>query len=76
MADYLEDVYEKYALPTAERLRLENHDLALMPKRSILELRGLGKEKGVDAQEYVDRLRGEWDTQPCSHWMMSEATTE
>ena len=76
MADYLEDVYEKYVkpLPTAERLRLLEmtvHDLALIAqhepkKRSILELRGLGKEiwQGVDAQEYVDRLRGEWDTQP------------
>lgn len=33
-------------------------------KRSILELRGLGREiwQGVDAQTYVDRLREEWDT--------------
>ena len=76
MADHLEDVYEKYVkpLPTTERLRLLEmaiHDLALIAqqepkKRSILELRGLGKEvwQGVDAQKYVDRLRGEWDTQP------------
>lgn len=29
-------------------------------KRSIMELRGLGKEiwEGIDAQEYVDELRG------------------
>ena len=76
MAGHLEDVYEKYVkpLPTAERLRLLEmtvHDLALIAqqepqKRSILELRGLGKEiwQGVDAQKYIDRLRGEWDTQP------------
>jgi plasmid stability protein len=31
--------------------------------RSILELRGLGKElwKGVDATAHVDRERGSWD---------------
>ena len=73
MADQLEDIYEKYVKPlsTAERLRLLEmtvHDLALIarqePKnRSILELRGLGKEiwQGVDAQKYVDRLREEWE---------------
>lgn len=32
-------------------------------KRSILELRGLGKEiwQGADAQEHVEGLRKEWD---------------
>jgi hypothetical protein len=31
--------------------------------RSILELRGLGKEiwEGIDAQEYVNRERDSWD---------------
>jgi len=35
-------------------------------QRSILELRGLGKEiwQGIDAQEYVDQLRNEWDERP------------
>ena len=73
MADHLEEVYKKYVkpLPTAERLRLLEmtvHDVALTirqdtKKRSILELRGVGKEiwKGVDAQKYVDGLREEWD---------------
>jgi len=72
MAD-LEEVYEKYVkpLPAVERLRLLEmtvHDLALdapqeTKKRSILELRGLGKErwKNVDGQAYVDDLRKEWD---------------
>ena len=76
MADQLVDIYEKYVkpLPTAERLRLLEmavHDLALVaqrePKnRSILELRGLGKEiwQGIDAQEYVDGLREEWERKP------------
>ncbi len=32
-------------------------------KRSILELKGCGKDiwKGIDAQEYVNRLREEWN---------------
>ncbi len=35
-------------------------------KRSLKELRGLGKAiwEGVDAQEYVDQLRREWDGRP------------
>jgi hypothetical protein len=33
------------------------------PKRSIMELEGLGKEiwQGVDAQDYVDRERASWN---------------
>lgn len=73
MAKNIVEIYEKYVkpLPTVERLRLLEmtvHDLALTAphepqKRSILELRGLGREiwQGVDAQKYVDDLRGEWD---------------
>lgn len=35
-------------------------------KHSILELRGLGKEiwEGIDAQEYINQLRSEWDHRP------------
>lgn len=35
-------------------------------ERSVLELEGLGAElwEGVDAQEYVNQLRGEWDLRP------------
>ena len=38
----------------------------LEDKHSILELAGLGAEiwKGVDAQDYVNRLRGEWEHRP------------
>lgn len=71
------EVYERYVkpLPPAERLRL----IALTagelsppesqgpPKeRSLLELEGLGEEiwEGIDAQEYVNRMRDEWDRQP------------
>ncbi|HRF97418.1 MAG TPA: hypothetical protein PLZ51_19555, partial [Aggregatilineales bacterium] len=36
------------------------------PKRSITELRGLGKEiwEGIDAQDYVNQIRSEWDERP------------
>ena len=76
MTDRLEEVYEKHvkSLPPGERLRLLEmtaHDLALTTplasqKRSILELRGLGKEiwQGIEVQTYVDGLREEWDHQP------------
>ena len=35
-------------------------------KHSILELAGLGEElwQGIDAQEYVNQLRSEWDKRP------------
>ena len=34
-----------------------------IPRRSIMESEGLGKEiwEGVDAQEYVDRERDSWN---------------
>lgn len=33
-------------------------------QRSLLELEGLGAEiwQGIDAQEYVNQLRDEWDS--------------
>lgn len=39
---------------------------SLPSKRSLLEMAGLGAEiwKGIDAQEYVNRLRDEWDSRP------------
>jgi hypothetical protein len=39
---------------------------ASVEKHSILELAGLGKEiwEGIDAQEYVNQLRNEWDDHP------------
>ncbi len=35
-------------------------------QRRLSELRGLGKEiwAGIDAQEYVDQIRNEWDKRP------------
>ena len=69
----IDELYVKYIKdrPVAERIRLVEltaHDLAQLgepPKRSIMELHGLGAEiwKGIDAQEYVNELRNEWDSQ-------------
>ena len=47
---------------------LEDHpasDVA-QPKRSIMELHGLGAEswKDIDAQDYIKELREEWDHRP------------
>jgi hypothetical protein len=58
-------------LPPAERIKLiamTAQDLSQSalptetPKRSIMELHGLGKEmwQGVDAQKHVEELRQEW----------------
>lgn len=73
----LEELYERQLapLPLEDRLKL----IAMLaqgltqegvapepPRRSLMELHGLGKEiwEGVDAQEYVNQLREEWDHRP------------
>ncbi|MEN3331394.1 MAG: hypothetical protein V7641_759 [Blastocatellia bacterium] len=68
------EIYEQHIkpLPLVERLRLVEmiaHEIATAAekkptsKRSILELEGLGADlwEGIDAQEYVNELRKEWD---------------
>jgi hypothetical protein len=69
------EIYEQLVkrLPPEERLRLiemVNKDLLARPcdepqknKRSLMELHGLGAGiwQGIDAQEYVDEQRKEWD---------------
>lgn len=72
-----EDVYEQHIklLPETEQLRLLEliaHQLASeatqkqQKLRSLLELEGLGADmwQGIDAQQYVDALRQEWDHRP------------
>jgi len=68
------EIYDKHVrmLPAAQRLELlalivseltsEHVTVEDRPRHSLTELRGLGKEiwEGIDAQEYVDRLRGPW----------------
>ncbi len=75
----VQKLYQQYIKPLnpTERLNLTAmiiQDLAAtMPKaveerreRSLLELEGLGAEiwEGVDAQEYINELRKEWDHRP------------
>jgi hypothetical protein len=69
------EIYEQHvrALPEAQRLELvaliasglaaERGHPSDGPKHRLTELRGLGKEiwEGIDAQEYVNQLRDEWD---------------
>jgi hypothetical protein len=74
----LETIYEQHIRPLAasERLRLlaliardlaqEATEAGEESKHSIMELHGLGAEiwEGIDAQEYVNELRKEWDLRP------------
>ena len=71
-----DDLYETQIrpLPLRERLHLaqriigEAASAVSAPDRphSLLELEGLGAElwHGMDAQQYVDELRREWDHRP------------
>jgi hypothetical protein len=75
MKTNIEELYTRHIkpLPREEQLRLlakVAENLAdsgeEKPTRSLLELEGLGAEiwEGVDAQEYVNGLRAEWDQRP------------
>jgi hypothetical protein len=67
------EIYHRYVKPlsAAERLELVEsvvHDLgaevsAQPTRKSILGLAGLGKEiwEGIDAHEYVNQLRRDWN---------------
>lgn len=69
----LDEIYEQQIkpLPRAARLHLLARiaqDLAVSdttgePEHSLLGLEGLGEEiwQGIDAQQYVDEQRDEWD---------------
>lgn len=70
MATYQEIRRQVESLTIDEQLRLleelaiiVRHRTPLKPKRSIMELEGLGKEiwQGMDAQRYVDRERLSWN---------------
>lgn len=78
MQTNIETIYQEHIKPLshAEQLKLlakmaeelsNNGEEAEPPKkRSIMELHGLGAEiwKGVDADEYVNELRNEWEHRP------------
>jgi hypothetical protein len=77
MVNNLEELYERQLapLPLEDRLKLiamlaqgltKEEVASQAPPRNLMELHGLGKEiwEGVDAQDYVNRLREEWDHRP------------
>jgi len=78
MQTNIETIYQKHIkpLPQSEQIKLLAkiaQELASgketkepSKKRSLLELEGLGAEiwEGVDAQEYVNELRNEWEHRP------------
>jgi hypothetical protein len=77
MASRVEELYEQHirTLSPAEQLRLVEliaREMATASQggaprmHSIMELHGLGAEiwESVDAQEYVNELRREWDHRP------------
>ncbi len=70
MTNYLQIRHQVESLTSDEQLRLLEDIVAIVrrrmissPRRSIMELEGLGKEiwQGVDAQEYVDGERDSWN---------------
>jgi hypothetical protein len=73
----LEELYERQLapLPFEDRLKLiamlaqgliKEETAPEPPVRSLMELHGLGKEiwEGIDAKDYINRLREEWDHRP------------
>ncbi|ABA22932.1 hypothetical protein Ava_3325 [Trichormus variabilis ATCC 29413] len=72
MSSYQEVLQQAKSLSPEEQIRLiadlsslirQQVAMISQPKRSILELRGLGKEiwNGIDAQEYVNQERDSWN---------------
>ena len=68
--DYQDVVAQAEQLAVADQLRLLERMASVVrrratpgTRRSILELRGKGKEVwgGIDAQEYVDQERASWN---------------
>jgi hypothetical protein len=68
----ISQIYQQVQLLTPEdrevliQLLVNPRPSVPMPKRSLLELEGLGADiwSGIDAQAYVDALRDEWDDRP------------
>ncbi len=68
--DYYEVLSRVHRLTSAEQLRLLEELASLVqlkalphPRRSVLDLQGLGKEVwyNIDAQAYVDQERASWN---------------
>ncbi len=78
MQTNIETIYQQHIKPLsydkqlkllakmAEELSNGEAKTETVKKRSIMELHGLGAEiwEGIDAQEYVNELRNEWEHRP------------
>ena len=78
METNIETIYQRHIKPLshgeqlkllarmAEELATNGEKTKPSQKRSIMELHGLGAEiwEGIDAQEYVNNLRDEWENRP------------
>lgn len=78
MQTNIETIYQQHIKPLshkeqikllakmAEELANDKEEIESSKERSIMELHGLGAEiwEGIDAQEYVDKLRDEWEHRP------------
>ncbi len=78
MGSNIEELYRRHIKPhdindrrrllalVAQDLAPETPPGAQAQGRNIMELHGLGAEiwQGVDAQDYVNELRDEWDRRP------------
>jgi len=78
MQTNIETIYQQHIKPLSmdEQLKLlakmaaelANGEEEKQPqnRRSVMELHGLGAEiwEGIDAQEYVNQLRDEWEHRP------------
>ncbi|MEJ7860354.1 MAG: hypothetical protein WKF90_01835 [Pyrinomonadaceae bacterium] len=78
MQTNIEIIYQKHIKPLpqdeqlkllakmAEELSTSKKAKEPIKKPSIMELHGLGAEiwEGIDAQEYVNELRNEWEHRP------------
>ena len=78
MQTNIETIYRRYIKPLspdeqikllakmADELANSTDTKGPAKKLSLLELEGLGAEiwEGIDAQEYVDELRNEWEHRP------------
>ena len=66
---YQEQIRELPAQARLQLLALIAQGLTALPSDKpsrLMDLQGLGKEiwQGIDAQEYINQLRSEWDERP------------
>lgn len=66
-AQHNQNVAEYAVGVLAEKLKGLPVSQSERPKRSLMELHGLGAElwQGVDVEKYINDMRNEWDSKAC-----------